>query len=49
LSGAEPFLAVKYQIAIMLAILSSTVFSSFLIIKLQTRRFFNRHDQLVDF
>ncbi len=48
LSGAEPLLAVKYQIAIMLAILSSAAFSCFLILKLQTRLFFNKRAQLID-
>lgn len=48
LSGAEPFLAVKYQIAIMLAILSSVVFSSFLILKLTTRLIFNDRAQLIE-
>jgi putative ABC transport system permease protein len=49
LSGAEPLLAVRYQIAIMLAILSSVVFSVFLILKLETKLLFNRRDQLIDF
>lgn len=48
LSGAEPLLAVKYQIAIMLAILSSTVFSSFLILKFSTGLVFNKKAQLID-
>lgn len=48
LSGAEPFLAVKYQIAIMLAILSATVFSSFILLKLETRLVFNRRAQLIE-
>jgi UDP-glucose/iron transport system permease protein len=49
LSGSEPMIAVKYQIAIMLAILSSSVFSSFLILKLETGLFFNKKAQLIDF
>lgn len=48
LSGAEPLLAVKYQIAIMLAILSSAVFSGFLILKLTTKLIFTSRSQLID-
>jgi len=48
LSGAEPLLAVKYQIAIMLAILSSAVFSSFLILKFTTKLIFTKRAQLID-
>lgn len=49
LSGAQPLLAVKYQIAIMLAILASVVFSSFMILKFETGLLFNKRDQLIDF
>jgi len=49
LSGAEPLLAVKYQIAIMLAILTSVTFSCFLILKFETRLLFNKRAQLIDF
>lgn len=49
LSGAEPLLAVKYQIAIMMAIMSSVTFSCFLILKFETRLLFNKRAQLIDF
>jgi len=49
LSGAEPFVAVKYQITIMLAILTSATFSSFIILKLVTRSLFNKRAQLIEF
>jgi putative ABC transport system permease protein len=49
LTGAEPLLAVRYQIAIMLAILGSVIFSVFLILKLETTILFNKRDQLIEF
>ncbi len=41
LGGSSPLIAIKYQIAIMLAILSSKFFSSFLSLSLASKYFFN--------
>jgi putative ABC transport system permease protein len=46
LSGTTPLEAIKYQIAIMLAIAASVAVSVFLATELGYRRFFNRHSQV---
>jgi putative ABC transport system permease protein len=47
LSGTEPILAVKYQIAIVVAILCSAAISSLLALHLVRGRLFNRYHQIV--
>jgi putative ABC transport system permease protein len=46
LGGSEPWLAVKYQIAIMLAIFASTTLAVYLNLKLSIRKAFNELDVL---
>lgn len=48
LSGTGPLTAIKYQIAIMLAILGSVAFSVLLFVELAHNQFFNADAQLVD-
>ncbi len=48
LSGTEPILAVKYQIAIMVAILSSAALSSLITLYLLRGRLFNKYHQIVE-
>ena len=47
LSGTEPMIAVKYQIAIMCVITGSVAVTSFLILQQGCRSFFTEHEQLV--
>jgi putative ABC transport system permease protein len=47
LSGTEPVLAVKYQVAIMVAILSSGALSSLIALNLLRRLLFNKYHQVV--
>jgi putative ABC transport system permease protein len=46
LSGTSPLEAIKYQIAIMLAIAGAAGVSVFLVTELGHRRFFTRHSQV---
>jgi putative ABC transport system permease protein len=48
LSGTEPILAVKYQIAIVVAILASAALSTLIALHLIRGRLFNEHHQLVE-
>lgn len=48
LSGSSPMIAIKYQIAIMLAILASATVCVFLLLNFGYKCFFNDQDQLVD-
>ncbi|ERP39393.1 hypothetical protein CALK_0194 [Chitinivibrio alkaliphilus ACht1] len=47
LAGAPPMLAIKYQIAIMLAILGSVTLTVFVMVRLGGKSFFNERAQLV--
>ena len=47
LSGTEPMIAVKYQIAIMCVITGSVALTSVLILQQGYRSYFSQHDQLV--
>jgi len=46
LGGSTPLTAIKYQIAIMAAILGSVALTSFLILTLENRHFFNKYHLL---
>ena len=46
LAGAAPLLAIKYQIAMMLAILGSVVLTVFVVIKWGSATFFNQRAQM---
>ncbi|HUU28884.1 MAG TPA: iron export ABC transporter permease subunit FetB [archaeon] len=46
LSGMEPLAAIRYQLVIMLAILGSVAFASYLILILEQRRFFDEYHLL---
>ncbi|MGZ8137624.1 MAG: ABC transporter permease, partial [Methylococcaceae bacterium] len=48
LGGSEPWLAVKYQIAIMICIFTSTTIACVLNLKLSLRNAFNAYDVLKD-
>jgi len=48
LSGTEPLIAVKYQIAIMSVITGSVALSTFLILRLGYRSYFTSHQSLRD-
>lgn len=47
LSGISPLVAIKYQIAIMTAILSAVTISVFLFLRLGYKKFFNKQYQLI--
>ncbi|MDD7306385.1 MAG: iron export ABC transporter permease subunit FetB [Peptoniphilaceae bacterium] len=47
LSGTSPMIAIKYQIAIMIAILASVCICVFLFLYLSYKNFFNKDDQLI--
>ena len=47
LSGTPPLIAVKYQIAIMICIASSVVFTSLLTLLLSYPKLFDKHHRLV--
>lgn len=47
LSGTSPMIAIKYQIAIMIAILASVCICVFLFLHMGYKNFFNKEDQLV--
>ena len=47
LSGTSPMIAIKYQIAIMIAILASVCISVFMFLHLGYKNFFNTEDQLI--
>jgi putative ABC transport system permease protein len=48
LSGTSPLIAIKYQIAIMLAIMGSVSFSVLILVDRGYRTFFNNDAQLID-
>jgi putative ABC transport system permease protein len=47
LAGSDPFVAVKYQIMVMLMLVGSTALGSILVVGLVRSRCFNREQQLV--
>ncbi len=46
LSGVDPLIAIKYQIAIMMAILSAIAITAYIILMLSSKRAINEYDQI---